>query len=126
MRIGADMRRLNKDVPHPPVYPLPRCDDLLGQVGRLKPRYLGKLDAKQAYYQMPIREEDVAKTAFRSHRRHYEFLRLPMGCNVSAQLFQKLMNTMLRGLEDVVFVYLDNILIATNTFEQYLETLETV
>ncbi|MCP4055480.1 MAG: hypothetical protein GY739_21060, partial [Mesoflavibacter sp.] len=73
-----------------------------------------------------IRASDIAKTAFRSHRRHYEFLRLPMGCNVSAQLFQKLMNTVLRGLTDRVFVYLDDILIATNTFEEYLETLEAV
>ncbi|MCP4060038.1 MAG: RNA-directed DNA polymerase, partial [Pseudoalteromonas sp.] len=98
----------------------------MGQVGRLKPKYLGKLDAKQAFFQLPIRRGDIAKTAFRSHRRHYEYLRLPMGCNVSAQLFQRLMNTVLKGLTDRVFVYLDDILIATDTFEQYLETLETV
>ncbi len=37
VRIVADMRHLNSLAPHPPVYPLPHCDDLLGQAGRLKP-----------------------------------------------------------------------------------------
>jgi hypothetical protein len=46
-------------------HPLPRIDDLLDQLKRA--RAFSKIDLRLGYYQMKIKEADVAKTAFRTH-----------------------------------------------------------
>ena len=52
----------------------------------------------------------------------YEFLRMPFGLKNSAQAFQRLMDTVCRGL-DFAFVYIDDILVASNNIETHKEHL---
>ena len=40
---------------------------------------LNKIDLKSGYWEVPIREEDIPKTAFRMHWGLFEFLVMPFG-----------------------------------------------
>lgn len=74
-----------------------------------------------------MHERDRTKTAFTTPFGLYEYVRMPFGvCNGPAT-FQRLMQV---TTSDVIFqillVYLDDILVFSETFEQQLERLETV
>ena len=123
-RFCVDYRHLNT-VTKKDVYPLPRIDDILDTLGRAK--YFTTLDLSAGYWQVELDPESQAKTAFTSHRGLYEFTRMPFGlCNAPAT-FQRLMQVVLAGLEwDCCFVYIDDILIASQSFEEHMHHLQLV
>ena len=106
------------------VYPLPRIDDILDTLGGAQ--YFSTLDLSSGYWQIddPSTRD---KTAFASHYSLYEFIRMPFGlCNAPAT-FQRLMQVVLRGSEGkFCFVYIDDILVCSKTFEEHLKHLEQV
>ena len=79
------------------AHPLPRIDDTLESLHGSQ--YFTTLDLKSGYWQVPIKEEDKEKTAFRtSNGQLYEFNQLPFGlCNAPAT-FSRLMDRTLAGL----------------------------
>lgn len=60
-RFCVDFRGLNK-VRLKDVYPLPRIDDTLDTLGRMS--YMTTLNQANACWSIPIKEEDINKTAF--------------------------------------------------------------
>lgn len=86
-----------------------------------------KLDLKSGFHQIRVRNEDIEKTAFKTKYGHYEFLVMPMGlCNAPA-IFQSLMNSIFSDIiDDYLVVYLDDLLIYRNTYEEHLIHLEEV
>lgn len=91
-------------------------------------RYLSSLDIKSAYWQVPLAKESRQYTAFSvPNRGLYQFCRMPMGLHNSAATWQRLMDSVLGpDLEPSVFVYLDDVVIVTQTFEKHLSVLEEV
>lgn len=71
-----------------------------------------KLDLRNAYHLVRIKEGDVWKTAFNTPTGHYEYLVMPFGLTNATAVFQSLVNEVLRDmLDQYVFIYLDDILI---------------
>ena len=110
LRFCVDFRQLNaatvKD-----AHPMPRIDDLLDALHGAK--WFSTLDLKSGYWQVPITEQDKAKTAFRtSSRQLFEFNQVPFGlCNAPAT-FSRLMDRVLAGLHwETYLFYLDDIIV---------------
>lgn len=91
-------------------YPLPLMSSAFEQLQQA--RIFTKLDLRNAYHLVRIREGDEWKTGFNTPSGHYEYLVMPFGLTNAPAVFQALINDVLREfLNQFVFVYLDDILI---------------
>ena len=112
LRFCIDYRCLNA-VTRKDVYPLPRVDDILVTLGEAK--YFTSLDLASGYWKIALDQDTKQKSAFVTCNDLYKFVRMPFGlCNPPAT-FQRLMQSVLAGLEyKCCFIYLVDILVASN------------
>ncbi|MEM7375714.1 MAG: reverse transcriptase domain-containing protein, partial [Bacteroidota bacterium] len=106
-------------------YPLPLPEELVDRLSGAK--VYTKLDLRSGYWQMPIRDEDIPKTAFRTRYGHYECLVLPFGLTNAPAQFMNMVNDILEEyLDKFVVVFLDDILIYSSSLEEHQEHLDVV
>jgi hypothetical protein len=100
-------------------YPLPLIDDLIHQLKDAC--YFTKLDIRWGYNNVCIREGDEWKAPFCTNRGLFEPLVMYFGLTNSLATFQMMMNEIFQDLitEGIVSVYLDDILIFTNSLEEH-------
>ena len=113
----GDYRRLNT-VTTPDCYSIPLIADLTTRLhGR---KFFGKVDLVKGYHQIPVAEEDIAKTPIMTPFGTFEFLRMPFGLKNAGQTFQRMMDEILSDL-DYIFVYMDDVLVASRSMEEHTE-----
>lgn len=124
-RFCCDYRKLNS-VTSRDSYPLPYVSQILDRLRDA--RYLSSLDIKSAYFQVPLEESSKEKTAFTVPSRGlFQFKRMPFGLHNAPATWQRLIDRVLgMDLEPYLFVYLDDVIIVTQTFEKHIEVLSEV
>jgi hypothetical protein len=113
-----DYRTLNT-ITRKNQYPLPLIDDLIHQLKGV--HYFTKQDVRWGYNNVHIQEGDEWKATFCMNRGLFKPLVMYFGLTNSLATFQTMMNEIFQDLitEGIVSVYLDNILIFTNSLEEH-------
>ena len=121
-RVCGDYRRVNA-MTTDDRYPVRTLQDFTSELHGKK--FFSKVDLMKGYHQIPVAEEDIGKTAVITPFGLYVFPCTPFGLKNAGQDFQRLMDEILGDLPRV-FVYIDDILIASESREQHLQDLDTV
>lgn len=125
LRQCVDFRQLNartiKD-----SYALPKIEELLDALSGSK--YFSVLDLKSGYHQVEIVEEHKERTAFTvAPLGFFEYNRMAMGLANAPATYQRLMEDCLGDLHlNICLVFLDDIIIFSDTFEEHLERIDRV
>lgn len=124
LRLCVDYRGLNK-VTIKNRHPLPLINESLDRLGQAK--CFTKLDIRDAYHRIRIKEGDEWKTAFRTKYGHFEYTVMPFGLTNAPAQFQAYIMEALAGLVDVsCIVYLDDILIYSESEEAHVSHVKEV
>ena len=97
-------------------YPLPLIRQLSKKLQGAK--LFTKMDLRWGYNNVRIKEGDEWKAAFTCHRGSFEPLVMFFGLCNSPATFQAMMNEIFADMEDVVVVYIDDLLIFTKSDNQ--------
>ncbi len=125
LRFCIDFRKLN-NLTIKDAYSLPRVDEALDTLTGA--RVFSKLDLRSGYWQVGMREEDKAKTAFSvGPLGFYECNRMAFGLTNACATFQRLMETCMGELNlRECLVFIDDILIFSHNFDDHIKRLEKV
>ena len=118
----GDFRQLNA-ITKKDRYPLPHINSCIDRLHGTN--IFSKLDVVKAYFHVPMSPEDAKKTAVITPFGLFEFTRMPFGLCNAPQTFQRYMDSIFRDLP-FVFVYIDDILIASKNLDEHKIHLETV
>jgi Reverse transcriptase (RNA-dependent DNA polymerase) len=118
LRLVQNYRALNA-IPVKNKYPLPLISELIEKLRGAK--YFTKLDVRWGFQNVWMKEGDEWKAAFRTNRGLFKPLVMFFGLTNSPATFQTMMNDIFHELilEGVVVVFLDDILIYTETIEEH-------
>ena len=124
VRPCVDYRRLNS-VTKPDAFPLPRTEDCLDAMAGSV--LFSTLDITSAYNQVPVKAEDIPKTAFVTKYGLFEYTTMPFGLSNAPATFQRIIELALRGLQwTSCLIYLDDVIIFGKNIEEHLARLWAV
>ena len=125
LRFCIDLRRLNNRTVKD-AYSLPKIESILDSL--IGAQIFSTLDLKAGYWQVEMAEECKAYTAFTcGPLGFYECDTMPFGATNAPATFQRLMHDCLGDLNmNWCIVYLDDIIIFSDTKEEHLKRLKAV
>jgi len=106
-------------------FPIPVISEILDALGKSK--YFSTIDCASGFLQVPVKYEDQAKTAFSTREEHFQYKRMPFGLKGAPATFQRLMTTVLSGIQGIrCLVYLDDVIVFGENLEVHNERLREV
>ena len=105
------------------LIPLPKIDKMYAKLKGAK--FFSTIDLRSGYYHIALGKDLRAKTAFVMPFGKYEFLQVPFGLAQAPAFFQHLMNKVLDNCP-FAMMYLDDIIIFSNTEEEHLAHIEEI
>ncbi|XP_063919420.1 uncharacterized protein K02A2.6-like [Zophobas morio] len=122
VRICADYKITANLAVEADLFPLPRIEEIFA---KLKGETFTKLDLSRAYQQIGLDEQSREITTISTHKGLFQYTRLPFGLACAPSKFQRIMETILQGL-DGVCCFLHDILITGENFSQHVERVHAV
>lgn len=104
-------------------YPLPKPQELFSTLSGGK--YFAKLDMSHAYNQLELDDASKACTTVNTHRGLFRYNRLCFGVSTAPGIFQRTMETLLKGIPRTL-AFFDDILISGTSDDDFLSNLHTV
>jgi len=98
----------------PEWYPIPFIQDMTNNLFGKKVFFL-----QRAYHQIPVNPDDIPKTAVITPLSLFEFMHMTFGLRNATQTFQRLIYEAVSYELDFLFVYINEILIASNNAEEH-------
>lgn len=123
-RMVIDYRKLNA-ITIADKYPIPEINEVLAQLGKSK--FFTVIDLKSGFHQIPLKTEDIEKTAFSINNGKYEFTRLPFGLKNAPAIFQRALDYILWShIGERCYVYINDIIIFSPNEEQHIKDIAEV
>ena len=112
LRLCVDYRRLNA-ITKRDYTPMPLVEDVLARLSKAK--IYTKLDLRNAYHLVRVKNGDEWKTAFRCRFGQFEYLVIPFGLTNAPAVFTRFIQDIFKDLLDIsLFIYLDDLLICSD------------
>ena len=123
VRPCIDFRAVNA-VTEPDPYLMPLIEEILDSLASAQ--FISKLDLTKGFHQIPVRPEDCPKTAFCTPWGKFEFCFMPFGLRNGPAVFQRLMDSLLHRDKEYSQVYIDDIAIFSDTWEEHCHHISLV
>jgi len=120
LRLCMDYRKLNS-VTVPDVYPLPNIEHLVQKVAGSA--FISTMDLTRGYYQIPLEQQDRAKTAFVTAFGKWQFTKMPFGIRNAPAFFQRNMDCLLKNLSNSD-AYIDDVCVYSSNWKEHLRHLD--
>ena len=119
-RMCVDYRKLNL-VTVADRAPMTTAENLFGKLGKC--RYYSTINLSKGYWQIPIAEKDIHKTAFVTPDGCYEFLSMPFGMKNSGATLVRGMRKLLQDMDNFE-CYKDDLIVYTKDWATHLQVLD--
>lgn len=114
VRICVDLTKLNKSVKRE-WHPIPSVENTLALITGA--RFFTKLDANSGFWQILLAQESKHLTTFITPFGRYAFNRLPFGITSAPEVFSRIVQNLLRGLDGIVCHMVDILIFGSTRAE---------